>query len=122
MVGCTSICGGIFCRDLDQMTLQGGSVSFKSTSSVSFQSQIRQASLTTEVWNKSQMRPTHPCGPPAFWQTLGPDWKICAQVGGQVWWDLRMIYTALVGVRMIHATLAKFSFGVSDSFEIKCIR
>lgn len=68
------------------------------------------------------MHPTHPCGPPASWQTPGPDWKICAQFGGQVWYDSGMIYTALVGVHMICATLAKFSFGVSDSFEIKCIR
>lgn len=29
---------------------------------------------------------------------------------------------ALVGVHMIYVTLAKFSFGISDSFEIKCIR
>lgn len=29
---------------------------------------------------------------------------------------------ALVGVHMICATLAKFSFGLSDSFEVKCIK
>lgn len=68
------------------------------------------------------MHPTHPCGPPASWQTPGPDWKICAQFGGQVWCDSGMIYMALVGVHMIYVTLAKFSFGISDSFEIKCIR
>lgn len=33
------------------------------------------------------------------------------------------IYTALVGVHTVAcATLAKFSFGVSDSFEVKCIK
>lgn len=96
-------------------------MSFESMSCVYIQSQIRQASLTTEVWDKSQLQPTHPCGPPAFWQTPGPDWKICPWFRGQVWYDLGMIYMALVGVHMICATLAKFSFGVSDSFEIKCI-
>ena len=33
-----------------------------------------------------------------------------------------MIYMASVGVHTICATLAKFSFGVSDSFQVKCIR
>lgn len=73
-------------------------------------------------WDKSQIHPTHPCGPPAFWQTLGPDWKTCAQFGGQVWCDPGMIYMALGGVHMTCATLAKFSFGASDSFEVKCTR
>lgn len=68
------------------------------------------------------MHPTRPCGPPAFWQTPGPDWKICARFRGQVWCDPGMIYMALVGVHTICATLAKFSFRVSDSFEVKCIR
>lgn len=68
------------------------------------------------------MHPTHPCGPPAFWQTPGPDWKICARCGGQVWHDPGKIYMALVGVHTVCATLAKFSSGVSDSFEVKCIR
>lgn len=118
----TVICEDDFCRGVDQMTLQGGVVSFEYTSCIYIQSQIRQASLTTEVWDKSQLQPTYPCGPPAFWQTPGPDWKICAQFGGQVWYDLGMIYMALVGVHMICATLAKLSFRVSDSFEIKRIR
>lgn len=73
-------------------------------------------------WDKSQIHPTCPSGPPAFWQTPGPDWEICAQFRGQVWCDPRMIYMASGGVHMIWATLAKFSFGVSDSFEGKCIR
>lgn len=68
------------------------------------------------------MHPTHPCGTPAFWQISGPDWKICAQCGGQVWCDPRMIYTALVGVHAICAILAKFSFGASDTLEVKGIR
>lgn len=99
------------------LTLQGSLVSFESMSCVYIQSQIRQASLTTEVWDKSQLQPTYPYGPPAFWQTPGPDWKICAQFRGQVWYDLGMIYMALVEVHMICATLAKFSFGVSDSLK-----
>lgn len=68
------------------------------------------------------MHPTHPCGTPAFWQISDPDWKICAQCGGQVWCDPRMIYTALVGVHAICAILAKFSFGASDTLEVKGIR
>ena len=67
------------------------------------------------------MHPTHPCGPPAFWQTPGPDWKICARRGPSLAWSGK-IYMALVGVHTVCATLAKFSFGVSDSFEVKCIR
>lgn len=122
-VGYTVICSSVFCRGLDQMTLQGDLVSFKSTSCVYIQSQLRQASLTTEVGIKARCIPhVRPCGPPAFWQTPGPDWKICARFGGQVWCDPGMIYMALVGVHTICATLAKFSFGVSDSFEVKCIR
>lgn len=82
-----------------------------------------QTSLTNHrSWERSQIHPTHLCGPPAFWQTPGPDWKICAQFGGQVWCDLGMIYKALGGVHMICAPLAKFSLGVSDSFKGKCIR
>lgn len=73
-------------------------------------------------WAKSQMHPTHPCGPPAFWQTPGPDWKICAQFRGQVRCDPGMIYTALFGAHTICAALARFSFGVSDSLEAKRIR
>lgn len=68
------------------------------------------------------MHPTHPGGPPAFRQTPGSDWKVCAQFGGQRWHALEMIYMALVGLRTIWATLATSSFRVSDSFEIKCIR
>lgn len=73
-------------------------------------------------WDKSQMHPTHPGGPPAFWKTPESYWKICAQFGGQLWHALGMIYMALVGLHRIRATLANSSFRVSDSFEITRIR
>lgn len=104
------------------MTLPGDLVSFESTryAYISVPDQI--SFINHRSWDKSQMHPTHPCGPPAFWQTPGSDWKICAQFGGQLWHALGMIYMALVRLHMICATLAKSSFRVSDSFEIKCIR
>lgn len=48
--------------------------------------------------------------------------KSVPSLGAKFGMIVGMIYTALVGFHMICATLAKSSFRVSDSFEIKCIR
>ena len=59
------------------MTLQGDLVSFESTSSVYIQSQIRQASLTTEVGMKARCIPHIPV-------VLLPSGKFQVQIGKSV--------------------------------------
>lgn len=122
MGGYTVICSSIFSRGLDQTTLQGDTVFFESTSCVYIQSQLRQASLTTEVGIEARCIPHIPVVLQPSGKLRDQIGKICARCGGQVWRDPGKIYTALVGVHTVCATLAKFSFGVSDSFEVKCIR
>ena len=76
-VGYTVICSGVFCRGLDQMTLQGDLVSFKSTSCVYTQSHLRQASQTTEAGIKARCIPHVPV-------VLLPSGKLQDQIGKSV--------------------------------------
>lgn len=73
----TVICSSIFSRGLDQTTLQGDTVFFESTSCVYIQSQLRQASLTTEVGIEARCIPHIPV-------VLQPSGKLRDQIGKSV--------------------------------------
>ena len=73
----TVICSSIFSRGLDQTTLQGETVFSKSTSCVYIQSQLRQASLTTEVGIEARCIPHIPV-------VLQPSGKLRDQIGKSV--------------------------------------
>ena len=73
----TVICSSVFSRGLDQTTLQGDTVFFESTSCVYIQSQLRQASLTTEVGIEARCIPHIPV-------VLQPSGKLQDQIGKSV--------------------------------------